>query len=177
MTLVRDLEWTDLTELAEHERDLFGPEAWSEPTWWAELAARPRRDYLVVTDEHGAVLGYGGIDVAGDTADVMTIATTAAGRGRGLGRKLLDELVRRAEQAGAEALLLEVRDDNEPAKTLYATSAFEVIARRRRYYRGTDGAPDVDALVMRRHLIQGQPNDPDGTGGAKDPKEGKETHG
>ena len=57
----------------------------------------------------------------------MTIATVPVVQGRGLGRRLLDELVHRAEHSGAEALLLEVRADNEAAKRLYATSGFEVI--------------------------------------------------
>ncbi|HEY9495360.1 MAG TPA: ribosomal protein S18-alanine N-acetyltransferase [Intrasporangium sp.] len=145
--VLRDLEWTDLETLAALEVALFADDAWSEPTWWAELAGRPRRDYVVAIDD-GQVLGYGGIDVSGDVADLMTIATVPEAQGRGLGRRLLDELVRRAEGSGAEALLLEVRADNEAAKRLYGTSGFEVISVRRRYYQ----PGDIDALVMRKHI-------------------------
>ena len=145
--VLRDLEWTDLGTLAALEVALFADDAWSEPTWWAELAGRPRRDYVVAIDD-GQVLGYGGIDVSGDVADLMTIATVPEAQGRGLGRRLLDELVRRAEGSGAEALLLEVRADNEAAKRLYGTSGFEVISVRRRYYQ----PGDIDALVMRKHI-------------------------
>lgn len=144
---LRDLEWTDLETLAALEVALFPDDAWSEPTWWAELAGRPRRDYVVAIDD-GQVLGYGGIDVSGDVADLMTIATVPEAQGRGLGRRLLDELVRRAECNRAEALLLEVRADNEAAKRLYSTSGFEVISVRRRYYQ----PGDIDALVMRKHI-------------------------
>jgi len=145
--VLRDLEWTDLETLAALEVALFADDAWSEPTWWAELAGRPRRDYVVAIDD-GQVLGYGGIDVSGDVADLMTIATVPEAQGRGLGRRLLDELVRRAEGSGAEALLLEVRADNEAAKRLYGTNGFEVISVRRRYYQ----PGDIDALVMRKHI-------------------------
>ena len=145
--VLRDLEWTDLGTLAALEVALFADDAWSEPTWWAELAGRPRRVYVVAIDD-GQVLGYGGIDVSGDVADLMTIATVPEAQGRGLGRRLLDELVRRAEGSGAEALLLEVRADNEAAKRLYGTSGFEVISVRRRYYQ----PGDIDALVMRKHI-------------------------
>ncbi len=145
--VLRDLEWTDLETLAALEVALFPDDAWSEPTWWAELAGRPRRDYVVAIDD-GQVLGYGGIDVSGDVADLMTIATVPEAQGRGLGRRLLDELVRRAECNRAEALLLEVRADNEAAKRLYSTSGFEVISVRRRYYQ----PGDIDALVMRKHI-------------------------
>jgi ribosomal-protein-alanine N-acetyltransferase len=145
--VLRELEWTDLETLAQLEVALFVDDAWSAPTWWAELAGRPRRDYVVAVND-GHIVGYGGIDVSGDVADLMTIATAPEARGRGLGRLLLDELVRRVERSGAEALLLEVRADNEAARRLYATSGFEVISVRRRYYQ----PGDIDALVMRKHI-------------------------
>ena len=145
--ILRDLEWTDLETLAELEVTLFADDAWSAQTWWAELAGRPRRDYVVAVDD-SQIVGYGGLDAAGDAADLMTIATVPEAQGRGLGRRLLDELVRRAERSGAGALLLEVRADNEAARRLYGTSGFEVISVRRRYYQ----PGDIDALVMRKHL-------------------------
>ena len=145
--VLRELEWTDLETLAALEVALFADDAWSAQTWWAELAGRPRRDYVVAVDD-GQILGYGGIDVSGDNADLMTIATVPEAQGRGLGRRLLDELVQRAEHSGAQALLLEVRADNEPAQRLYRSSGFEVISVRRRYYQ----PGDIDALVMRKHL-------------------------
>jgi len=144
---LRELEWTDVATLAAMELDLFSDDAWSEQSWWAELAGRPRRDYVVAV-EGERIVGYGGIDVAGDVADLMTIATTSTARGTGLGARLLEELVLRAEQAGAEALVLEVRADNEPAKRLYDRHGFEVISVRRRYYQ----PGDIDALVMRKHI-------------------------
>ena len=143
---LRELEWTDLDTLASLERDLFAEDAWAVETWWAELAGRPRRDYVVAVDAAGDIAGYAGLDVNGDTADIMTIATTRTHRGRGLGRVLLDELLRRAADRGVDAVLLEVRADNEPARALYDSSGFEVISVRRRYYQ----PGDVDAQVMRR---------------------------
>ncbi|MEO7753742.1 MAG: ribosomal protein S18-alanine N-acetyltransferase [Terracoccus sp.] len=148
---LRDLEWTDLEAVSEIERALFPDDCWSIGTWWSELAGRPRRDYVVAVDTgipEADLLGYAGLDHGGDTADVMTIATAPAAQRRGIGRLLLDELLRRAAARGAAALLLEVRADNTSARALYDRNDFEVIATRRRYYQ----PGDVDALVMRRHL-------------------------
>ena len=145
---LRELTWTDIPTLAAAERELFADDAWTEPTWWAELAARPRRDYLVATTPDGSLVGYAGVDCAGDTADVMTIAVGTAYRGMGLGDRLLDELVARATARGAQALLLEVRADNAPALALYARHGFQELSVRRRYYQ----PGDVDALVLRRRL-------------------------
>ncbi len=149
---LRELEWTDLPVLATLERELFADDAWSEQTWWAELAGRPRRDYVVALIDD-AVAGYAGLDVAGEIADVMTVATAPAHQGRGIGRLLLHELVRRAVDRGCRALLLEVRADNAAARALYERNGFEVISVRRRYYQ----PGDVDALVMRRVLTRGDP--------------------
>ena len=147
---LRELEWTDLATLAALEQELFADDAWSEQTWWAELAGRPRRDYVVAVAD-GAILGYAGLDVSGDVADVMTVATAPTQQRKGIGRLLLDDLVRRAAVQGCAALLLEVRADNAPARNLYERNGFEVISVRRRYYQ----PGDVDALVMRRLLTEG----------------------
>jgi ribosomal-protein-alanine N-acetyltransferase len=145
---LRALTWTDIPALAALEKALFPDDAWSETTWWAELAGRPRRDYVVMERRPGDLAGYAGLDHGGDVADIMTIAVAAAYRGRGLGDRLLDELVARAAAHGAEALMLEVRADSPAALALYARHRFERVSVRRGYYQ--PGA--VDAVVMRRRL-------------------------
>jgi ribosomal-protein-alanine N-acetyltransferase len=149
--VARPLSWADIPMLVELEDRLFDTDAWSAPTWWAELAARPRRDYVVL-ERDGDIVGYAGLDLGGEVADVMTIAVAPHAQGTGLGAELLTLLASRAREAGAAYLLLEVRDDNEPAKALYARAGFEVITVRRRYYQ----PGDVDALVMRLRLGDGK---------------------
>ncbi|KAB7743578.1 ribosomal-protein-alanine N-acetyltransferase [Nostocoides sp. F2B08] len=143
----RALSWADIPRLVELEGRLFADDAWSAPTWWAELAARPRRDYVALESD-GELVGYAGLDLAGEVADVMTIAVAPEAQGRGLGGELLALMASRAREAGAAYLLLEVRDDNAGAKALYARAGFEVVTVRRRYYQ----PGDVDALVMRLRL-------------------------
>ncbi len=161
--VLRDVHWTDLPLLAGLEREMFPGDAWDERTWWAELAGRPRRSYVVAVDPAAAetdppepprIAGYAGVDLAGDTADVMTVAVRAAYRGRGVGDALLSEIVCRAAASGAAALLLEVRADHGAALALYRRHGFEQVAVRRRYYQ----PDDVDALVLRRLLGRGGPD-------------------
>lgn len=147
---MRDARWTDIRALAELERELFPQDAWSEATWWSELAARPRRSYVVEDGTDGALLAYGGVDLGGEVADVMTMAVAPAAQGGGLGTVLLRELVARARADHAAYLMLEVRADNAPARKLYDRNGFEVLTVRRRYYQ----PGDVDALVMRRSLAE-----------------------
>lgn len=144
---LREAEWTDIAALATLDAELFADDAWSETTWWAEFAARPRRAYTVLTAAH-TILGYAGLDLGGEVADVMTIAVSPHCRGQGHGRTLLDHLVRTAREAGAEHLMLEVRADNEPAIGLYRRAGFVHISTRRRYYQ----PGDIDALILRKDL-------------------------
>lgn len=143
---LREMTWTDIPVLARLDAELFDHDAWTEPTWWAELAGRPRRAYVVAVDDDGSIGAYAGLDLGADLADVMTIAVAPAHRGSGWGETLLAELVTLTTAAGATGLMLEVRADNAAARRLYARHGFEQIGVRRRYYQ----PGDVDALVLRK---------------------------
>jgi [ribosomal protein S18]-alanine N-acetyltransferase len=146
MTL-REMTWQDIPALTALELELFADDAWSEQTWWAELAGRPRRSY-VVGERGGAVVGYAGVNRGGEVADVMTVALAPTAQGQGLGRVLLDWIIAQARRGGANYLMLEVRADNVAAQRLYSRAGFALLTVRRRYYQ----PGDVDALIMRLQL-------------------------
>jgi [ribosomal protein S18]-alanine N-acetyltransferase len=152
-TALREMTWRDIPALTALEPELFADDAWSEHTWWAELAGRPRRSY-VVGEQAGAVVGYAGVDRGGEVADVMTIAVAPAAQGRGLGTVLTNWLIDEARRGGAEHLMLEVRADNVAAQRLYSKAGFAMLTVRRKYYQ----PGDVDALIMRLRLA-GPPSD------------------
>ncbi len=101
-------------------------------------------------------MGYAGLDHGGDVADVMTVAVARRASGLRLGRRLLDELERRAGARDTASVLLEVRADNTAARALYEGNGYEVLSTRHRYYQ----PGDVDALVMRKLLPRGRPHVP-----------------
>lgn len=173
--LLREMTVFDLPEVLQLEQQLFPWEAWPVEFYQQELAQAgpadgvdlhgraPTRDYrVVVRDETdpeaaGEIVGYGGLMVVGETADVQTIGVVPAVQGRGLGTFQLDWMVREAVLRGAQQLLLEVRADNVPAQRLYLRNGFEHIHTRRSYYPGAEdewGRPEprVDAWIMRRSL-------------------------
>lgn len=150
---IEAMQWFDLAGVAALEAAIYPDGAWSEATWWAELAGRPRRHYVVATaTEPGRVItGYAGININGENADVMTIAVAPQHQGNGLGSVLLTRLHQEANARGAGAMLLEVRADNRAALVLYGRHGYERIATRANYYDVSTGG-GVDALVMRRAL-------------------------
>ena len=154
--IVRPATWRDLAGMARLEARCFPVDAWSEGTFWSELAQRPRRSYWVARADDsgdGPLLGYAGLSTADEVAEVMTVAVAPERRGTGLGARLLDVLHRRAVDAGSSAVMLEVRADNEPARSLYTARGYTVLHTRRGYYRSPQGEPAVDALVMRKELV------------------------
>jgi ribosomal-protein-alanine N-acetyltransferase len=146
-TTLREMTWRDIPALTALEPELFAHDAWSDRTWWAELAGRPRRSY-VVGEQSGTLVGYAGVDCGGEVADVMTIAVARPAQGQGLGTVLMHWLIAEARRAGAEHLMLEVRADNAVAQRLYSNAGFANLSVRRKYYQ----PGDVDALIMRMHL-------------------------
>jgi ribosomal-protein-alanine N-acetyltransferase len=146
-TTLREMTWRDIPALTAIEPTLFAGDPWSEPSWWAELAGRPRRSY-VVGEQSGTVVGYAGVHCGGEVADVMTIAVTPVAQGHGLGAVLMRWLIAQAQRSGAEHLMLEVRADNVAAQRLYTAMGFSTLTMRRKYYQ----PGDVDALIMRMHL-------------------------
>jgi ribosomal-protein-alanine N-acetyltransferase len=144
---LRDMRWQDIEALVRLDAELFADDAWPAATWWAELAERPRRDYLVA-EVGGAVAGYGGVDHGGEVADIMSVAVAPDSQGRGLGRVLLDELEARAAAAGALGILLEVRADTVAARALYSRGGYDEIHVRPKYYQ----PGDVDAIIMRKRF-------------------------
>jgi ribosomal-protein-alanine N-acetyltransferase len=79
-----------------------------------------------------------------DELHVNTIAVDAAHRRRGLGRRLMREVLRRAAQRGATRATLEVRASNVPARRMYEALGFTVRGVRNSYY----SQPEEDALVL-----------------------------
>jgi ribosomal-protein-alanine N-acetyltransferase len=140
----------DAAVLAALEAENLGVDAWS-PGLVAEGVSGdlPTVSWLVA-EVDGAVVGYAVTSTAGDIAELQRIAVTPAWRRTGLATVLLGEVARTARAAGADRLLLEVREDNGGALAFYAARGFVEIDRRRRYYR--DGAT---AVVMRRALVSG----------------------
>lgn len=145
--LVDRLRWWDLDQVQALERELFGRGAWTPAQFWSELARVPESRWYVAARRDGLVVGYAGVFLAGQQADLQTVAVAPQEQGRGTGRALVATMLDRAAAAGAGVLHLEVRAENLPALGLYTQLGFMVAGRRRDYY-----GPGSDAVLMSRQL-------------------------
>ena len=136
------MHWWDIPAIASLERVLFMEDSpWTEAMFWSELAAG--HHYVVRAGDEDAVLGYAGLAIGPDDADVQTIGVAPGAQGRGIGRALLRELLR---AGGNRTVHLEVRTDNAAAIALYESEGFERVGRRRHYYQPSG----ADAYTMIR---------------------------
>lgn len=89
--------------------------------------------------------------LAAGEAEILTIAVARAWRRNGLGRELMEAVLRHLHAERAEVLFLEVEETNQPAIALYRRLGFIEVGRRPAYY-GEPGMDKTAALVMRRDL-------------------------
>jgi ribosomal-protein-alanine N-acetyltransferase len=86
--------------------------------------------------------------MAGEAAEIESLAVRPGARRQGIGRSLCEASMRWAAERGASRALLEVRVSNDAARALYESLGFREVAVRRGYYR----EPDEDGLTMERVL-------------------------
>jgi N6-L-threonylcarbamoyladenine synthase len=135
----------DLAAIMELEKASFGNDSWSRPTMRAELMA-PHTTYLVAYQDE-KIVGYAGLSkvASSSSADIQTIAVSDSHRRAGIGRELMQMLIKHASKLLATEVYLEVREDKPAPQKLYEQLGFERIDRRENYYQ-PDG---VAAIVMR----------------------------
>ena len=84
--------------------------------------------------------------------ELLLIAVDPEVRRQGTGSALLQRFLESARARGAEAVFLEMRENN-PAAAFYCRLGFVSIGRRRDYYRLADGSR-LDAITFRRSLLE-----------------------
>jgi [ribosomal protein S18]-alanine N-acetyltransferase len=117
-------------------------EAWGEDAISLQLALPGVFGFL---DERGGMLIA---RIAGQDAEVLTLAVQPGARRQGIARTLLRSAIAEAHGRGATALFLEVATTNVAARALYRQAGFGEVGQRRRYY--ADGS---DAIVLRMNLL------------------------
>lgn len=150
----------DLGAIMAIERASFPTDAWSEAMMAGELTGA-HGQYLVA-ERDGDVIGYGGLRALAGApdGDIQTIALSAAARGAGIGRALLRALLAEADARRVREVFLEVRADNDAARSLYASEGFDAIGTRPHYYQ----PDDVDAIVMKIDVPRWRGRDTVGAG-------------
>lgn len=129
------------------------------PTWDAWAAAHTAGTRLVARAGE-EVLGWAALSPVSARAVYRGVAevsvyVAASARGRGVGRALLDALVRRSEESGFWTLQAGIFPENEASVALHVACGFRVVGRRERIGRSAEGVWRDTLLLERRSRVVG----------------------
>ena len=99
----------------------------------------PNSKYIIAKTNDDEIIGFAGIKIIVDTADIMNIVVKKSWRNQGVGNLLLTNLVSLCKELNLSSLSLEVNEDNIPAIHLYKKFGFKQIGLRKNYYQGKNG--------------------------------------
>lgn len=139
--IFRPLAAEDAAGVARVERESF-PTPWSREDFWRE-ASNDFACYIVAVEDN-EIIGFAGCWISFEEAQVTNIALLPAYRGRGIGRRLMEKMMRAAAARGAERMTLEVRPSNAAALHLYERLEFFAVGVRKKYYQDNG----EDAILM-----------------------------
>ena len=147
MITYRDMIALDIPVLVGLEKSIFPESPWSAAQFREELSGVPRTRKYVVALEENELIGYAGIALAGDVADIHTLTVIPTHRRRGIASEMLRQLESWAMEKGIHAFMLEMREGNAEAQPLYEKHEYSIVSRRDNYY-----APGIHALIMRKEV-------------------------
>ena len=104
--------------------------------------------YIVVKDieSNDEIVGFAGIKIFIDEADIMNIVVKKSYRNKGIGSLLLENLLLLCNKSNLKSLSLEVNEKNIPAINLYKKFGFKNIGIRKNYYK------DENGIIMKKIL-------------------------
>ena len=141
---IREAVSTDLPAMMFLEKHAATAGHWSLQQY--EALFRPStagRICLVI--EEAQLQGFIIARTVGVEWEIENIAIAGKARRRGLGTRLLSELLDLARARGAESVFLEVRESNRAARALYEKWSFTEDGQRKKYYKD----PEEDAILYR----------------------------
>lgn len=140
----RRMTAADLDAVVAIERSIY-PHPWTRGNFADSLQAGY---HCWIVECGGAVAGYSVVAIAAGEAHLLNLSVAAPRQRQGMGRELLQFVVKLARDYGAQRILLEVRPSNAAALALYGLAGFSRLATRRGYYPAGDGREDAIVLQL-----------------------------
>lgn len=139
--IIRKMRQEDIKQVSRIEGDSFST-PWSENAFLR--AMEDEHTLYLVAEQEDTILGMCGVRNILGEGEITNVAVDAGARGRGIGRRLMEELLKKGEDLGIQCFTLEVRGSNQPAVQLYQSIGFVVEGVRKNFYE----QPVEDGLIM-----------------------------
>ena len=136
----------DISQVAEIERQIF-----SIPS--SERAFRNSMEsdntIYIVAKENNNVAGYAGMYLSFEEGNITNVAVNPLSRRKGIGEKIVRDILNRAYEKGVRDIFLVVRETNSVAIALYEKIGFKEEGIRKNFY----DKPRENALIMWKHNL------------------------
>ena len=142
-----DVDYMNISNL-EQIKDILNTDFddfWNYSVFKDELNSK-NSTYFVVKNKENEILGFAGIKIILDEAEIMNIVTRKDCRNQGIGKLLLDRIILEAKNKNIRKINLEVNENNTIAIHLYEGFGFSKDGERKNYYR------DQNAILMSKIL-------------------------
>jgi ribosomal-protein-alanine N-acetyltransferase len=143
--IIQPATLSDLPMILAIEQASF-PSPWTEDHFRYELKENPYA-FLLVAKVDEQLIGYIDFWITFQQAQINNLAVTPGLRRKGIGKVLLEDALKRIQQAGCERVTLEVRVSNLAAQKLYEMYGFRFAYQKKQYY-----ANGEDAWLMEKTL-------------------------
>ena len=154
--IVRRMDVTDIDSVSHVERKA-NSHGWRRRTFLDSLQLN--HECWVVVDPYTSTytIAHAVMGCSGDVAELYNISVDPRYQGQGVGRMLLNHMLRRSQMMPIERVFLEVRVSNQRAINLYESVGFTRVSVRKDYYRHENlGREDAYVLSLTHHS---QPSD------------------
>ncbi len=118
---------------------------WTPDTLKQEIECK--NSYFIVAKNEGKIVGFAGIKIVFEDADLMNIVVKKDCRNQQIGSFLLQYLFSYSKNHDITSIMLEVNEKNFSAISLYKKFGFEQIGIRKNYYYNKD-----NAIIMKKIL-------------------------
>lgn len=141
MIHIREMTLEDIEQVYDLEKSIFSI-PWSKNSF--ESSVKNKNTLFIVAEEEGEILGYLGMYIFSDEADISNVAVSKQYRRQHIAKQMMDDILLKAQAAGVKHVTLEVRETNVAAITLYENMGFVEAGIRKNYYE----EPTENALIM-----------------------------
>ena len=117
---------------------------WNYDIFKTELESKNSK--YIIAKMGNEIVGFAGVKVVLEQADIMNIVTKKNCRNKGIGSLLLKSLIDICKVLNVSSIMLEVDENNLSAIHLYKNFGFEILNTRKNYY-GINSA-----LIMRKEF-------------------------
>jgi len=124
------------------------PAPWTLEHFQEELA-KPHSRILILTDDEtdSLIAGYIVFWMMADSAEILNVVVDLPYRGRGLAKRLVEQVKREAIQDLMRRVILDVRVTNTAAVHLYQQLRFGIRSVRKRFYSNGEDAYEMELLL------------------------------